>query len=85
MFKKVKLYRSRIKALRADNGTIEWHTAVAEMRGYNGDTFGARIHATIAAAKRAAAEINGVFNEIGRVVSDLNDALEGVKTNGSAD
>ena len=83
MHSRLRLYRNRVTALRADRGTATWHEAKAEIRGYHGDDLGALCHALAAGFQRLATAVKPVFDGIADAMStfadainDLNEAVE---------
>jgi len=75
MHSRLRLYRNRITALRADNGTPEWHEAKAEIRGYHGDTLGALCHALAAGFQRLATAVKPMVAGIADAMADFADAI----------
>jgi len=53
----LELYKQRFKMWKAETGSVEWHTAAAKVRAYNGDTLGAAIHDFMATLKNM---MNGI-------------------------
>ena len=77
---KLRLYRNRVKAFRAEDGSIAYHEATAKIRVYHGDDVGAFIHSLTAAMKHLkemiSEMVSSVFGELAEAVSDLNDSMD---------
>ncbi len=77
---KLRLYKQRVKAFRAESGSIAYHEATAKIRAYNGDTFGAVAHSLTAALKRFKERMSETvipaFSEFAEAICDLDSQLD---------
>lgn len=63
----LELYKYRIKALRTETGTPEWHSIMAKIRAYHEDPFGSLMHSVSAFIKRLANAIEPAIKKFAQM------------------